>query len=743
MKHKDTDSEEKSFLSPGDILRTARDYWALALVLSAPVAFLYYHVKQKEEPLFSAFSTMMFEVISEDVIAVREVKDTSLSGSGNLQLGMENYLVHLRSQSFIQEVVDSLSESERKRIVDPYITVDDPNPSPAGIIFGGFRVRIAGQGTTVNLETRHRDPEMAAFLADRIADRFSIFVTRRAVNSNDAAISFLMTEAEEFRQKVKESDLALQKYRETHNVLSLGEKQTIVDSRLASVESVVSQANLALVQAEVTWKKAVEAIEAGVPPFKIPSIMAYGDIRESIAAVNRLEGQKELLDLSYGRRHPKMIDIDEQLSIAEDRLKGLIQEALVYLEGQYDAALANYESMNKELEELERESLRIDRLRVDYDDLNGKYLSLKQTYDGIISRLNETTIATKLVQSPVRIVDYASVPSVPTSPNRKKILGASIGLGGAVFCCVVGLVAVLDRRLRSSVSIEGQLGRELLGEVPVLRRFSVAKRYYIVRDNLDVSLRELFQNICGRTELISHGLRPRSILLTSCQPEEGKSLVSTNLAYAFASQGMKAVLVDADIRAPSLDSLFAYEDRAGIGDWYRCQIGSAPADQPHLELSDIIVPVGGGLDMVPAGDAAENPSSVAPTEAFVMLIDQLKARYDIVIIDAPPALLFHDAVSMADLVDQTIVVSRFLKSTISKLTKLFQLLDKTKSRKIGVIFNGVPRSAAQSDYYSKIQYYYGRKRTKHKNKIKAEKEAEKAKSEKVEDLELTASEMEK
>lgn len=738
MKRKDADLEEKAFLSPGDILRTARDYWALALILGAPLGYLHYHFKIQEEPLFSAGSMLMFEVSSEDIIAVNEVVETSLTGQGNPQLGMENYLVHLRSQSFIQEVIDSLSESERKRIVDPYITVENPTPSPAGIIFGGFGVNLLGQGTTVRVSTSHRDPEMAAFIANRITDRFSIFVTRRAVNANEAAVKFLRSEAEEFRQKVKESELALQKYREVNKAVSLDESQNLVEVRLAAVENSVTQSKLSLVQTRTSWEKAFESIEAGLPAIKVPAIMAYGDVRLSIASVNRLKGQQELLGTKYGRRHPTMVDLEEQLSIAKSQLDALIQEALVYLEGQYDAAMATYQSLNSELEELERESLRLDKLRVDYQDLLGRNRSLKQSYDAIISRLDETAIANKLVQSPVRVVDYASVPSMPSSPDRKKILVTSIGIGGVVFGGVIALVALLDRRLRSSVAIESQLGRELLGEVPVLRRFSASKRYFIVRDNEDNTLRELFQNIAGRSELVSKGVRPRSILITSCQPEEGKSLISANLAYAFGSQGLKVALVDVDLRAPSLDALIGYEDRVGIIDWYRSQLRNPGEGEGKMAISDIAVSVDGGVDLFPVGDAVENPSSVTPVEAIGELVALLKEQYDIVILDAPPGLMFHDAISMADYVDQTIVVSRFLKTTMKRVTKLFQLLDKTKSRKIGVVFNGVPRSAAQSDYYSKVQYYYGRKRSKTKKEFKAKRDAAKA----VKDAEAISEEAE-
>ncbi|MFP4283854.1 MAG: GumC family protein, partial [Opitutales bacterium] len=712
MSNEEEGGSNPQMLTPADILRTARDYWALALILAVPVGYLIYHVRQQEEPIYRTSSVVLFEVKQENVIPINDVVDPTLAGIGGTQLGMENYLVHLRSRSFVQEVIDSLSADERKRIVDPYVTVENPNPSIAGIILSNFSVRILEQGTTVQIGCSHRDPEMAAFITNRITDRFGIFVTRRAARANESAMKFLFTEADDLRQQVKESQLVLQQYREAKNVVSLEENQNLVDARLSNVGGVVGNAQLELIQAESAWRESVEALEEGVPPIKLPAVMGYPGVRGAIEEVNRLEGQQELLSLRYGRRHPDMIDLQESLGIAQRRMELLVEEALVALEGQYQAAKQRYDVLTEELGRLEKESLAMDRLRIEYDVLRQKYETTKQTYDRIVQRLNETMITTKLVQSPVRVIDYAGVPSSPASPDQQKNMMAGGATAGAIACGVIGLLALLDRRLRSSDVIETQLKRPLLGEVPVLRRLTDAQRMVVVRDDLDRSIRELFQNICGQTLLSGKSRADRSLLITSCLPAEGKSVITTNLAFSFAAQGQRVALIDADLRAPTLDILIDNARRPGLVGWFQDR-GKGP--DPAAKPQDYLVNLGSNIDLLPAGGAMDKPQEVFSPEVFGELLAKLKETHDIVLVDAPPALIFHDALSVADMVDETIIVTRYLKVSASRLKGLFKNLDRARSRKIGVIFNGTPRLSSTSGayYYGKAEEYYGKKRSKH------------------------------
>ncbi len=707
----DFDEEEGSgkpaFLTPGDVLRTARDYWALAIILAAPLAFAFYYVRQQEEPVFSSAAVILFEVQSEQVVNIQEVIDPSLAGLGGTELGMANYLVHLKSRSFVQEVIDSLSQEERGRIVAPYVTIEEPEPSLAGIILSNYGARILGAGTTVRIESTHRDPEMAAFLANRITERFTVFITRRAARANEAAIKFLMTEADELRQQVKESDLVLQQYRERHNMVSLEENQNLVASRLSGANAVVSEAHLSLIQARSVWMEAEKALGESIEAVQIPAILGYPGVREAIERVNALEGEREVLGMRYGARHPRMIEAAEVLAISRQQQDRLVKEALVALQGQYEAAQQRYDRLSEELVRLERASHELDRLGIEYNVLRRRYESQKATYDRIISRLNETVVASKLVQSPIRIVDYASVPNFPTSPNQQQNMLGGIAILGVVFAGVIGLVAVLDRRVRSGPVIEEQLHRELIGEIPLARRLTHAQRALIMRQDVDPALRELFLNLCGKIQLTGSGRGSKTLLVTSCLPEEGKSFVAVNLAFGFRSQGMRVLLIDGDLRAPTLGELINHADVPGLHEWAVHERGT---DRSFETLETMLIPLQEGVDLLPAGEATENPSAIMAPDVFDELLGHLRRSYDMIVIDAPPAMLFHDAVGLANVVDETLVVSRYLKVSMSRLKALFVTLDKTKSRKIGVIFNGVPRTSVQSGYYGKAQEYYSKKR---------------------------------
>jgi polysaccharide biosynthesis transport protein len=720
-------SEELNF-DPRDLLRTARDYWMLALILAGPLAFAFHYWKSREVPVFTASALVLFEIASEQVVNIEEVIDTTVSGAGSL--GMENYLAHLRSRAFLQEVLDSLTEAEIDRIVQPYVEEDaeeDEAPSALFLLQRGMKIVETGMGTTVQISVSLRDPEIAAMMANRITERFSVFISRRASRANEAAVKFLMTEADDLRRQVRESDLVLQKYREDNNVISLEESLNLVNQQLLRVSAATSEAYLDRVQAEGVFERAIQALEVGEPIAKIPAVMGYSNIRDTVARINQLEGEVAILGLRYGKRHPVMVEKLEVLDLTRKQLEQLVSECREYLSGQAIATSQRHDRLLAEQNGLERKSLELDRLGIEYNVLRRRYDSQKTTYDRIVGRLNETMISSKLVQSPVRVVDIASIPAFPSSPNPKRILLTSVGLFVVGFSGIIGLFAVLDRRIRSGQMIEDQMKVELLGEIPQLKGVSAKKRPFIVREEPDPGMAEPFRSLCGKILLMGRSPKPKKILVTSTGPGEGKSLFCSNFAFALREQGSKVLLVNADYRAPALDELLGDVDIMGSADWYLRRGEVPPADNL---LRNFVVSFAAGVDFLPVGGGEVRPQEILADPVFMAALDHLCARYDVAIFDAPPGLVFHDAITLANWVQETVVIARYLKVNVSRLKRLFRALEKTRSQKLGVVFNGVPKAQSSGDYYRHAKYYHSRAR---KRTRKAEKRS-RAESEEDDDV---------
>lgn len=705
-----------------DYLLILKEKWLPALLLGAIAAGALYFVKSREEPQYTARALIMFEVQAAQVLNIQEVSDPTLAGQG-LEIGMSNYLEHLRSATFLGGVVSSLSEEERESIIAPYQEEGEDPPSPAGIIRGGFSFGQTGNGTAVFIAIRHRDPEMAAFIANRITDQFSNFILARSGRANEAAVKFLEAKADELRQRVREADLALQEYRDTNDVVSLDDSQNIVASRLASLNGAFTGARVDLVNARSAVNEIERAQREGKPLVELPLIRNYGEIGSKLSEIADLKTRREILSIKYLENHPDMIEIREALVQAENRVEQLIGEALDHYYATLSSAELRFTEIEQDLKAAERDALDLDRMAVEYSVLERKFQNEQRTYDLIITRLNEASIAAELVQSPILVVDEAGVPGLPSSPNRQSNILASVALFVTIFAGIPGLFAFIDMRIKGRADIENFLGEEYLGDVPLVRTLRSEELPRMVRDSADPVFIERINSLRARIQMLGKGAvqrngsenpdkakKARVLLFTSTLPEEGKSLLTNNLSYSFARHGSRTLLIDCDLRQPQLHRSNEVPNEQGLTTILKAALNSTNGHRPPPSVEPI--PLAPNLDFMPAGGRALQPTELLTQGAFGRLLELYRDQYDLIVIDTPPAFLFTDAWQIARLADEAVVVSRYNKVSRGKLKLLMRSLRQTGVRILGVAFNGSPRSesGAYGYGYSRAYREYGRDR---------------------------------
>jgi capsular exopolysaccharide synthesis family protein len=310
-------------------------------------------------------------------------------------------------------------------------------------------------------------------------------------------------------------------------------------------------------------------------------------------------------------------------------------------------------------------------------------------------------------------VESAIVPSSPISPNVKLsvLLGTLIGLIlGLVYAVVRN---VLDRRIRTAESIERQFGLSVIGSLPKDRRLDDENRIVPEADTTDYAsqsgghaLPEALRELRTNLQFMNVDDPPRIIVVTSPLPNDGKSTVTANLAVTLAAAGQKVIVVDGDLRKPSVTSAFGIIPGVGITDLL---IGKA-------EIQDVLQPWGtsGNLLILGAGSIPPNPSELLGSQGMNVLLHEL-ARDAMVLVDAPPLLPVTDAAVLAARTDGAIVVVSAGKTTTDELNKALANIAKTSGKTLGVILNRVPTKGALGRGYG---YYYGSyygtdKRTKH------------------------------
>ncbi|MEU6427957.1 polysaccharide biosynthesis tyrosine autokinase [Microbispora sp. NPDC046973] len=322
--------------------------------------------------------------------------------------------------------------------------------------------------------------------------------------------------------------------------------------------------------------------------------------------------------------------------------------------------------------------------------------ALGATFARLIDRIERPT-----PKSPptvrITVVDKAEVPNAPVAPKPQ--LNLALGALLALFLSVGALVLRdrLDTTVKTSEALQRVAGSSVLGMIGYERD---ARRHPLIsRNNGRSSRAESFRSLRTNLQFIGVDQRPKSLVVTSCLAEEGKSTTSSNLAITLAQAGWRVILVDGDLRRPRIPDYLGIEGSTGLTD---VLIGKA-------RLQDVVQTWGhSDVAVLPSGQIPPNPSELLGSHGMRSLLDQLTQDYDMVILDAPPLLPVADAAALAAIADGALLVARYGKTRREQVARAVELLSSVNARLVGTVLNFVP--VKHNSYYG---YGYGSNPTDH------------------------------
>jgi len=249
--------------------------------------------------------------------------------------------------------------------------------------------------------------------------------------------------------------------------------------------------------------------------------------------------------------------------------------------------------------------------------------------------------------------------------------------------------------------VEHYIGTTLLGIVPDLADTPDDDRYRMVLDHRQSPGLEAFLSIYSSVKIHSKLDFPKSILVTSTIPGEGKTLVSANLAASFARHGRRTLLIDCDLRRPMMHRHFKQSNQAGIITWFEKGADLSVEPQKNPDLG--IISLGENLSLLCSGGRSKTPSSLLETPAFTQLLERLKQQYELVVVDSPPLGAVTDSLLLAERTDEIVYVCRFNKALRKHIQLYTKLLLSGKNEVLGIVLNGL--SPRRIKYYSNYRYY--------------------------------------
>lgn len=684
--------------------RTLRDYviilrerlWiALPLAILVAVGFGY---RQAQKPqIFQSVATLEIEkpdriVTTEGVVDQRITSDIELN----------THLLVFNSSRLRSKVAASLTPDERKIIQEAYAQSETGEIEAASIEgrLGEVSATSAKNSFIIRVTARHRSPAAAQLLANRFVDQFMRHLDESVSGKNEYAVESLQTRAEQLRKEAELADQRLQDYMRQHNLVSLDNSVNIVADRLKAVNGALQSARLDRLSVEELVNQIEGYRRDGRNLLEIAAIAAHGTVPNARSQLAELQREQARLSERYLERHPAMIDLANSIAAANAHLDRAIQLAIADIKASLEKARANEKSLEQEYVAHERQQLKLRDLAVEFRSLENQALNAKKNYSDILERRSQTATSSKLERIPIRPLDSAG-PGGLVEPRIKDIVQTSIGLGVLVFLGVAFGLSFIDDRIKSAWDVESFIGVTLLGIVPDLSDLKDDDKYSLVLRNKEAPGVESFLSVYSSVKIHSKVDYPKSILVTSTIPGEGKTLISCNLAESFARHGKRTLLIDCDLRRPMLHRHFNQPNERGLINWFDhgASFEGDITANPHLG----IMRLGENFSVMCSGGRSKSPTQLLETPLFGQLIDRLKKHYDLIVVDSPPMGAVTDSLLIAERTDEVVYVCRFNRALRKHIKVYIRALHNGKNEILGIVLNGM--STRRIEYYSNYRYY--------------------------------------
>jgi capsular exopolysaccharide synthesis family protein len=512
--------------------------------------------------------------------------------------------------------------------------------------------------------------------------------------ASNEAVAWLQKQILIKKDLVEEAENALQIYKENKKIVSLEDKQNIIVQKLADLNSRLTDARTERMKLDIlhNLKKKYEGKQGLLET--IPGIMENLLISQLKNEHIGLFTEIKKLSHKYGKNHPAMIRAVTKAEELKTKIDEEVNNIAENIEAKYKVALSQEESLNKALEEQKTVALQLNRDAIAYNTLKRGSEGERAMYEILLKRLKEADITSELQTSNIRIVDNAETPRTPIKPRKKRnvligaILGLFIGIG------LVFFLEYLDNTIKSPEDVEQYLGIPLLGVLAKIRE-QVGSSEIIAKDLPKSVFAEAVRSV--RTSVMFSMIdKPKKlIMITSAVQGEGKTFIASNLAYAIAQTGKETLLVDTDLRKPRLNEVFNVTRKPGFSNHLigECNLKSI--------VKATSVP---NLSIITCGIIPPNPSELLDSTAMEKFCEEVRANFDIVIFDTPPAMSVTDAVVLSRNVDGVIITIKSGSTVKNTIKRCISQIKSSKCEILGAVINSA--DIAKSGYYYHYYAHY-------------------------------------
>jgi succinoglycan biosynthesis transport protein ExoP len=659
------------------------------LALLAPVLLITLGVflwAKQQPPMYTAEALLHVKNREAQVLAIEGVVEELVADPATIESEIE----FMNSPAFVRRTVDKLNLMEDPEfapwlveeepgwsdrlleLINPirYVPADwwaspQPDATGSGIdpaarqlnsvvrnLAGRLTVEQVGKSYVISLGVLSENPVKAAHIANAMADEYLVSQVEAKYAAADRAIEWLKERINELRGQVLEAEAKVVEYR-TQNQLVNTEDENPLTLQFFQLNTQLALAQAQRAEAEARLSRARGMLESS--GFQTAALVLTSPLMDSLRA-QETELIRRLADMGsvYGENHPLMVNTRAEIGSVRDKMLDEVRRIVEELENQVSVANAREQELQNHMNRLQGEAARVDLAGVELSALQGEVETNRQLFETFLARFREIVEQQGLQAADAKILSQAEPPNSPSHPQI--VLLTLIAFGASIVIGIL-LVFIIERwdaeyGFRSADEIQAALGVRALALVPDLSRRetqgTAAEDYILQKPNSAYA--EALQRIRTGLFLIDGEQPPKTILVTSSVPLEGKSSIAASLARQSARSGLKVILIDADLRRPRLHEVIGLPNQNGLSEVLTGRANPESAIKRDEKS---------GLDFLPAGLGVVSPPDLFRSSTMKILLEETAAYYDLVIIDSPPIAAVSDSFTLSGMLDKTIYVIRW------------------------------------------------------------------------------------
>ncbi len=562
-------------------------------------------------------------------------------------------------------------------------------------VSGGVSVSPIRLSRLVDVSVESPNRNEAALIANTIISKFLEQDNTRKRGKLTNAVDFLQTEAANLSDKVRDNFGALLNYKKDNDIISLEESQNVTLKALIQAQGDYDTAHSSEVSMAAAAEEAARVFEETKQYGTIPSVAIDAEVRKIRGDLALSEAELAELLKRYLDKHPKVIEKRGKIESLEEGLDNSERRIFDSILTQAQLAEATALSLQGVLTIRKSEQQGMNQKSIQYFALEREAKQSETMYNLALQRLKETELQEKDIIQNMHVIDLATAQMAPIKPKKMLTLflgivgGLGAGFGLAFF------VNFLDDSIKSQEDVESYLKLPFLGYIPNIKTTSVIERDLQAHLHPQSNSAESFRTIRAAISLSLRAGDLHVIAVTSTVPAEGKSLVASNHAIVTAQTGAKTLLVDFDLRRPSVHKAFQLQSPRGLSSYLLGKVDSIDEIVHHTEVPN--------LDVICCGAVPNNPSELAGSQRMKDFIQEVRSKYDKVMFDCPPVSAVSDPLMIAAATDGIIFVSKFNKVRREHARKTVQRIQDAGINIVGACINDLDFEGKDSYYYS---YYY-------------------------------------